>query len=335
MVQVENEAGPYYADRDYTARGNELFAQPVPSELVAAFHKQPGNWHEVFGTTDNEMFATWSEAHYINALAEAGKAEFNIPMYINIAAVNTPNRDSVNRTLDIWKTVAPSIDLVGADLYDDFSPLYQEMLQSYARADNPLWICETGTGDSYAKYFFYALGHGAIGFSPFGIDHSGWHVAPEDEPKAHAENYALVGPMQRELAKLSFDGNLKSAVEEPEAQRQEVDFGDWQATVSFGYPQVDRQRPLGTPDHHGRVLIARLGPDEFLVTGIDARVIFHQPERPVPQEYHINNILRAEQGVYIDGVWKPLRIWNGDETQRGLNFQHDGNVIHVKVYHWD
>jgi hypothetical protein len=335
MVQVENEAGPYYADRDYTERGDKLFAQAVPSELVAVFHKQPGNWHEVFGTTDNETFATWSEARYINSLAEAGKAEFNIPMYINIAAVNTPNRDSVNRALDIWKTAAPSIDLVGADLYDDFSPLYQEMLQSYARADNPLWICETGTSDSYAKYFFYALGRGAIGFSPFGIDHSGWHVAPEDEPKAHAENYALVGPMQRELARLSFEGNLKTAVEEPTTERQEVDFGDWQATVSFGYPQADRQRPPGTADHHGRVLIARLGPDEFLVTGVDARVIFHQPGRPVPQEYHINNILRAEQGIYIDGAWKPQRIWNGDETQRGLNFQHDGNVIHVKVYRWD
>ena len=108
MVQVENEAGPYYADRDYTEQGNKLFAQQVPGELVAAFHKQPGNWHDVFGMTDNETFATWSEARYINALAEAGKAEFNIPMYVNVAAVNTPNRDSVNRALDIWKTAAPS-----------------------------------------------------------------------------------------------------------------------------------------------------------------------------------------------------------------------------------
>ena len=141
--------------------------------------------------------------------------------------------------------------------------------------------------------------------------------------------------MQGEVARLSFEGDLKTAVEEPNAERQEVDFGDWQATISFGYPQLDRQRPPGTPDHHGRVLIARLGPDEFLVTGVDARVIFHQPGRPVPQEYHINNILRAEQGVYVDGAWKPQRIWNGDETQRGLNFQHDGNVIHVKVYRWD
>jgi hypothetical protein len=141
--------------------------------------------------------------------------------------------------------------------------------------------------------------------------------------------------MQRDLARLNFEGNLKTAIEEPGQAKQELDFGDWQATVSFGFPQFDRQRPTGTPDSHGRVLIARLGPDEFLVTGVDVRVIFHLPGRPSPPEYHINNILRAEQGEYVDGVWKPLRIWNGDETQRGLNFQHDGNVIHVKVYRWD
>src|SRR5258708_28257969 len=187
MMQVENEAGPYYADRDYTSRGNQLFSEQVPASLVRALHKHPGYWHEVLGTTDNETFAVWSQARYINALAEAGKAELNIPMYINIAAINTPNHESVERLLDVWKAAAPSIDIVSADLYDDFSPLYQEMLNAYGRPDNPLWISETGLGSSYAKFFFYSLGHVAIGFSPFGIDHSGVAVPPEYLPPAHGE----------------------------------------------------------------------------------------------------------------------------------------------------
>jgi hypothetical protein len=335
MMQVENEAGSYYADRDYTPRGNQLFSEAVPANLIAALHQHPGNWHEVFGATDNETFALWSEARYINALAEAGKAEFNIPMCINIAAIIYPDHASVDRMLDIWKAAAPSIDTVGADLYDDFSPLYQEMLHAYGRPDNPLWIAETGLSDSYAKFFFYALGDGAIGFSPFGIDHSGFTIPKNEYPLAHAENYALVSPMMRDLARLNFEDKLKTAVEEPGRAQQEVDFGDWQATVSFGYPQPDRQRPPGTPDFHGRMLIARLSKNEFLVTGIDARVIFHLPSRPSPPDHHINNILKAEQGQYVDGTWKPLRIWNGDETQRGLNFGHDDNVIHVTVYRWD
>ena len=34
-------------------------------------------------------------------------------------------------------------------------------------------------------------------------------------------------------------------------------------------------------------------------------------------------------------LWQPLRIRNGDEAQRGLNFQHDGAVVQVTVYRWD
>jgi hypothetical protein len=253
-------------------------------------------------------------------------------MYINIAAINTPNHESVERLLDVWKAAAPSIDIVSADLYDDFSPLYQEMLNAYGCPDDLLWISETGLGSSYAKFFSTRLAMELSDFSPFGIDHSGVAVPPEYEPRAHGENYALVAPMARDLARLNFEGKLKTAIEEPSQAQQEVDFGDWQATVTFGYPQPDRQRPPGTPDFHGRVLIAHLGPNEFLVTGIDARVTFHLPSRPLPPDHHINNILRSEQGQYVDGVWKPLRIWNGDETQRGLNFQHEGNVIHVTVY---
>jgi hypothetical protein len=335
MMQVENEAGPYYADRDYSPMGNKQFAEAVPAKLLTALHKKPGSWSQVFGLDADDTFALWSEARYINALAQAGKAELNIPMYVNIAAINYPTAESVRRLIDVWKAAAPAIDIVGADLYDPNSALYQEMLRAFGRSGNPLWVSETGISDNYAKFFFYALGDGAIGFSPFGVDHIGSALSDDQDSKAHEENYALIAPMDREIARLSFEGKLKTAVEEPGHAQQEVDFGDWQATVSFGYPQPDGQRPPGTPDFHGRVLIAQLGANEFLVTGIDARVIFHLPSHPVPSNHSINNILRAEQGEYIDGVWKPLRILNGDETQRGLNFQHDGTVIHVKVYRWN
>ena len=40
------------------------------------------------------------------------------------------------------------------------------------RADNPLFFPESHFDATFGRYFFYALGHGAIGFSPFGIDRS-------------------------------------------------------------------------------------------------------------------------------------------------------------------
>ena len=114
--------------------------------------------------------------------------------------------------------------------------------------------------DSFAKLLLYALGNGAIGFSPFGVDSNGWNSIGDEVVKAHASNFALLGPMSQEIAKLSFEGKLKTSVEEPGRERRELDFGSWQATVSYGFPQHDGQRPPGTKDAHGVALVAQTGP---------------------------------------------------------------------------
>ena len=134
--------------------------------------------------------------------------------------------------------------------------------------------------------------------------------------------------MQREIAHLEFDGKVKTAVEEPGEATQEVDFGDWQATVAFGFPQRDGRPAPGTKDAHGTALIARLGPNEFLITGVDAGVIFHLPGK-LP--WMRSDIVTAEQGSYDNGVWKPLRLLNGDETDRGLTFHRQSEVVRVKM----
>ncbi|MBA2680596.1 MAG: DUF5597 domain-containing protein [Ktedonobacteraceae bacterium] len=59
------------------------------------------------------------------------------------------------------------------------------------------------------------------------------------------------------------------------------------------------------------------------------------PSLPPLPHHCINNILRAKEGEYVDGKWMPLCIFNGDQTQRGLNFRHKENIIHVTIYRWD
>jgi hypothetical protein len=344
LIQVENESGAIGTVRDNSPEANREFSQQVPARLTTALHKQPGTWSQVFGPDADETFQAWYQARYINAIAKAGKAQFDIPMYVNVwvsypaaelperrvtfPGFNYPSGGAVQKMIDLWKVAAPAIDMIGPDIYSDDSGFYRELLRTYARPDNPLWIPETGSGDSFAKFFFYALGKGAIGFSPFGVDRTGWTYSDGNGPKAHAENYALIAPMDRQIALLNFQGKLKTAVEEPGHAQQELDFGAWQATVSFGFPQHDGRRPPGTPDAHGRALVAQLGPNEFLVTGIDASVSFHLPNRLAGQRM---NILQAVQGNYVDGKWQPIRIWNGDQTDRGLNFRHGGEVIHVSL----
>ena len=203
------------------------------------------------------------------------------------------------------------------------------MIAAYHRDDNALFIPETGRGPNFGRYLFYALGHGAIGFSPFGVDYTGWSGAEHKVPEALSENDALLGPIDREIAQLNFEGKLQTAVEQKGVPREVLHFGNVDAVVSFGFPQRDGEMPPGTSDSHGRAMVAQLGPLEFLVTGFDASVSFRMADTATAKNEQ-TEILRAEQGQYIDGIWQRSRIWNGDQTDRGLNFR-DGNKSVIRI----
>jgi hypothetical protein len=344
LIQVENESGNIGSVRDNSIEANREFSGAVPSDLVTAAHKQPGTWSQVFAGEADEIFQFYHQAKYINEIASAGKAEFFIPYYINAwidypssvppqrqietPGIGYPSGGPVQKLVGLWRVLAPSIDMIGPDIYDDDSEFYRATMQAYHRPDNPLWIPETGRSDNYAKFFFYALGDGAIGFSPFGIDKPAWDILGDETWAAHTRNFALIAPMEREIAQLEFEGKVKTAVEEPGQTTRELSFGEWQATIGFGLPERNGSSSPGTKDAHGVALVAQLGPEEFLVTGIDASVSFHAPGK-LP--WMRTEIIAAEEGSYDDGVWKPLRILNGDETDRGLCFRDKPTVLHVKM----
>lgn len=343
MVQVENESGAIGAVRDHSAVANREFAGLVPKTLLEALHKQPGTWEQVFGPDADETFQAWSVAHYINEVAKAGKAQFDIPMYCNVwiqyprgyqirgrqmPGFNYPSGGPVQSVISVWKAAAPDINILGPDLYSADRDIEKQVLSTYHRSDNALWIPETGLGDAFAPELFYALGMGAIGFSPFGTDQTSWTLKPGEVPKAHTENYGLLEPIDRIVAKANFDGTLKTAVEEEGKPEEVLDFGPWQALVTFGFPQRDgEQQPPGTTQHDGRALVIQLGPDAFLVTGVEARVTFMR----APSASGHMQILRAEEGTYEGDTWKQARLWNGDQTDRGLNFRTEPQIVRIRL----
>jgi beta-galactosidase GanA len=345
FVQVENESGIVGSVRDFSPEANRQFNDQVPDDLLKIVKKQRGTWSEVFGGSASETFQAYYQARYVNEIAEAGKREFKLPLYCNVwlsypvaelperqapnPGIGYPSGGPVQDMLLLWKALAPSVDVIGPDIYSDDRGFYESVLNTYRRPDNALWIPETGRDDSYAPFLFTALGKGAIGFSPFGIDRTGWTYSGEDGPKAHTENYTLLSPMSREIAEWNFAGKLKTATESAGMPEQELDFGAWRASVRFGFPQRDGRRAPGTKNLTGRALVAQLGPDEFLVTGFDVSVAFHQPGRLPGIRMQI---LSAEEGSYENGTWKPIRLWNGDQTDRGLNFtQHTTTAVRIRL----
>jgi hypothetical protein len=345
MVQVENEINAYGSARDYSPVATKLFDGQVPAEFATAMHANRGSWTEAFGAEAENTFQTWSIARYVEQVAKAGKAEYALPLYLNHSLSNplAPPREGrlpwdkmTERVLDIWKATAPHIDLVAPDIYMSQYAQYEKVLDAYGRKDNALFVPETGNAEPFARFFFSALGHGAIGWSPFGLDltrYSNWPLGAMNVDEKlidlFALNYEIAGPMSRELASLEFDGRVKAIAEDPAKHSEEITFGTWTATVAYGFKQFDRRREApGNPEPVGRALVAQLGPDEFLVTGVAARVDF----RPTGMSSGKHReFVTVEEGAYVDGKWKLQRIWNGDQTDYGLNFTTIPQVLRVKL----
>lgn len=343
MMQVENESGTYGTDRDYSAAGNALLQSPVPVVVLRKMDKHAGSWSQVFGKDAAEFSYAWAIAHYIDQVAAAGKAVYDLPMYANVALRDPfhpgppggySSGGPTDNVLDIWRAAAPSLDLLAPDIYMREYAKYTAVLDRYARADNPLFVGETGNDLPYARYLFAALGKQAIGYSPFGIDYtkySNWplgaKVIDADTIQPFAANYALIAPMQSLIARLSFEGKVWGAAEPEQSHEQNLELGDWRVHIGYGQPQFGMDPPKGNDKLLGGVLIAQLGKNEYLVTGYHARVNFLPPK-----DHDGEHLLfeRVEEGHYdVDGHWQFLREWNGDQTDYGLNFTGQPQVLRV------
>jgi beta-galactosidase GanA len=350
MIQVENESGSVGSVRDYSAAADKDFAAQVPSFLGTVLHTSTGTWSKVFGADADERFAAFSTATYINEVAKAGKAEYPLPMYCNVwitypvhALENRdhpspgqefPSGGPQQGNITIWKSAAPAIDILAPDFYSDDRELFHQVVAAYHREDNALFIPETGLTKDFGRNFFYALGNGAIGFSPFGVDYTNWTISDDKIPSYLSENFALFQPMSREIAQLNLDGKLQTAVEQKGMQRQRLHFPEVDAVISFGFPQRDGEMPPGTSDSSGRAMVAQVGPLEFLVSGFDASISFEIANAPgaKPRNEQVE-ILRADEGQYVNGTWQTTRIWNGDQTDRGLNFRSGNtNVVRIRLH---
>ncbi len=349
MMQVQNEPGSYRLVRDYSPAAQAIFDAAIPAELAAAMNVQ-GTWAEAFGANADEYFQAWHVAHYINAVAEAGRAEYNLPTYANAAL-----RDPVNyqdpatyasggptwNVIDIWHAAAPSIDVLAPDIYARDYPTVMAHLDGYARADNPLMLVEIGNDMEYARYFFSVMGRHGVGFAPFGTDFTGYSNYPlgardvNEEAIAHfAQHYALLAPIARDWARISFENEVWGVSKPTDGAKQTVSLDDdWQAIVSYDDWQFGMAQwfgpEVGKPEDlpRGGALIAKLGENDFLITGLYARVTLERPQG----ETQPNSMMRVEEGTFENGEWVMRRVWNGDQTDYGLNFTNRAQVLRVRM----
>ncbi len=357
MVQVENESGMWGNSRDHSPAADKAFAEPVPAIVRKAMGKtdggtRGGNWTQVFGADADEYFSAWATARYINQVAAAGKAVDPLPMYAN-AALRDPSGKGgpgsfesgapVFDALPLWHALTPAIDAIAPDIYLPQYDKYIAVTHQYALPWNPFFIPETGNSRVFAHYFFAALGAGAFGWSPFGMDRSGYVNYPLGAAKIDAAtlapfalNYTLVAPMMREIARLNGEDRVRGVAEAPDVHAETIHFAPfegkpagWTAEVSYGLPAFYTTKPApGNPEPEGEALVAQLGPDQFLVTGVHCRVDFRSTLQGPKQQ---RMWLRVEEGIFVDGKWQTSRLWNGDQTDYGLNFTGLPQILRVTL----
>ena len=256
MVQVENEIGMLTEAREYTDAANLALKNKVPDalmnylkknkndlvpELQAIWQKsgfaEAGTWEEVFGKglSTDEIFQAWQYAVYTNAVAEAGKKEYPIPMYVNAALnyknVNPgqyPSAGPLPHLMDVWQAGAPAIDILSPDFYNPYFRHYSDL---YSRRNNPFFIPEIRSEPDNAAKVFLAVGHyKAIGFSPFSIESV---TAPLEEPIA--KSYNLLEQLSPLVLEYQGRGKIEGILLDSTSQKQELTMGNYKLTVSHEY----------------------------------------------------------------------------------------------------
>jgi hypothetical protein len=365
MIQVQNEVGVLGATRDMSKLANTEFNKPVPGDLIRGLkkykselqpemldywaktgYKESGTWKEVFGDNHyaDEAFMAWNYSSYINAVTAAGKAEYNIPMFVNAWIVQPedkkpgdyPSGGPQSRVHDIWRIGAPDIDLKCPDIYLQNFP---EIINRYHHNWNPLFIPESFSGDNGAANAFYAIGkHAALGYSPFGIDNPVEN--PSESPLAKA--YHVLNQLTHEITTAQAEGKISAFWLTTTNNPQTIELGGYKIEASL--PSNRRTGQLTAEKGYG--LVIWKGGDEFIVAGSNLNVVF-VPDSPGPQMAGFTSIY---EGEYVDEKWQPGRLLNGDNimidyilaneailnrTGAGAKLGRDPSILQIKLYRFE
>ena len=369
LMQVENEAGITGDTRDRSALAEAAWAKPVPADLTTYLtknqagllpelqevwgrngYKTSGTWAEVFGDNAraDEIFMAYFCARYLNRVAQAGKAELNVPMYANAwiyGVTGTPNPGTypsggpVARVMDIYHAAAPAIDFIGPDIYDKE---FKEICALYTRAGNPLFFPESR---NIPANYLYAVGKlSALGIGPFAVDD-----APADGQLARL--YKMLAGVGAQLAAWQAAGKATAILVDGD-QPETVTLGGYRITIGRGgfgrggrgpaggtapagaAPQTGLgQNCIGAfngceqPETRPFALIANIAPDEFLFVGSNCTPSFAL-ESGVGRAV----VGYKDEGHYENGKWIAGRRLNGDEAGRGLPGNGVIGMLRVKLF---
>lgn len=355
MVQVENETGLQGSARERSDIADAAFAGQVPVELIAwlkantadmapdvkaAVESAPdaGDWATVFGPVAEELFSAYHIASYVDAVAAAGRAEYDLPMAVNCwldkgqKPGEFPSGGPVARVMEVWQYCAPHIDVFAPDIYVQN---FCEVCESYTKRGNPLMIPETATHSHAAPRLIYTVGHHhALGFSPFGFEDMGGTFSdttaylfgidtsdPLLSTPQSVEEYAWCTDTLQKMMPLLTDAygtNRLQAVISEQPGKDMMLFEKFGFKALMNLPIIERK--------DGVCLALQTEPDTFYVIANACLVAPFSTDRSKPNV----DILALEEGKFVDGQWQVTCRLNGDEAAN-MSY-HKPTLLKIKLF---
>jgi hypothetical protein len=297
---------------------------------------------ELFNHTD-EIFMAWNYSRYIGYVAEQGKKEYSIPMYVNtwlvqpadIGAGDYPSGGPEPLVHDVWRAGGPAIDILAPDIY---LPDYAGILKTYGRNGNPVWNPECRADANNAWMGFTQLN--LLCFSPMGVD--GRLNTNPDDPFIRA--YGFIHSISGALAEAQNRPNAMKLIElEPGQNPGKVEMGRYvfdftpaagarggaparggrgaaQAPATAPAPQAAPQGGAGGPGG-GSTGLAFLDKPFILIINTAPDEYYFATNGSFPFVASPNNIPNArvaapatmDRGGFKNGVWVTQRRANGDD----------------------
>lgn len=392
MIQVENEIGMIDVPRDYSADATKLYQSAVPKQLAdylknnqKSLHpylmkkiqpqaKANASWSELFGDDiyTEEIFQTWTYATYVEQIAKAGRAIYNLPMYVNVALNSRdrqpgqyPSGGPLAHLIDLWHCGAPSIDVLGVDIYDKG---IKSWLEKYHLPNNPLFVPEIRLEDKDAMYALYAFGHhDAMGFCPFSIedypiyansksnDMSSMDLSQDDQlnafsPSHSGEGWGGASPLvasyqilrQAEPLILHRQGtdDMDAVLLDNEQREAEIITPDGiRLTIKHSYSLGWEPGAKDAEWPEAACIILRLGKEDYLAIGSGVVITYTDAKAGATWQKGDTRIglAKCESVSILNGNMQIKRHLNGDQTHQGRHVRipvGQFDIQHFRLYRY-
>jgi len=323
----------------------EIPIQTTSPPMSALEHEK--SWQQLHWASD-EIFMAWNYARYVEKVVEAGKAGYNIPMFVN-GWLQQPNHawpgtypsgGPLPQVHDVWRAGAPSVDILAPDLYLEY---FDDVCERFTRNGNPLFIPETSTNPANAVV---AVGkYNTIGFSPFGID--GNRPIGADL----AATYSLLEQLAPMILARQGTDAVTAARLEPGDAPKSVKLGNYTLTLTYTgrtmrLPPQTRGQVAGSPPPPGAgqanpneappeaaAVLISTGPDEYYFGGAGGAMrIDFAANAPGPGNVGLGDV---QEGKFVDGKWVVTRQIAGDDDAQGeILVLRPGTIVRVTLYRY-